>query len=527
MLILTLFVVMITFALVTQLTIRTSVAYQTAHNSADRTRMEYAAITAGDEILRILADDMPASEEGDGAMDSLADATGEGAGTDAGIGGPGEGEGEEEEDDGSNSDSFEDEWARPARFTLGDIEVHAFVQDENSKLNLLTLFDPDPELADEARARFVRILDFLRDDMDDDLDSQEATMILDELVAWVEGDARDLDFPPPRRHSVTRAVVVSTESTSASEDSTGPTAQNDEPVTEEEVIELFLPYSLEELMLLEHVTEELFYDQLRPNDEIAPGLESVLTLYTSLALDPPETESPEDEGDALGDAGADTSGFQADGDSATGEDENVVTTNFEGGLDDMLDAGAGIGLKFNINTAHPAVLHGLLPREEMPEFIIDSILRYRNEVDEEAVAEQQGEDADYDEVELERSIYRDDEPTPHRYFRNLEDLNQVEGWEDRLDPEQAERFQGMVGVQSDVYSIYLWCRIKPDGWEQKFHYEEPPGAVLRMKAVVWRRQGEDGAKFLFIEPWHEVPATRWRIPDFQEDLGVYEEPLYE
>jgi len=527
-LILTLFVVMITFALVTQLTVRTSVSYQTASNSANRTRMEFAAITAGEEILRTLADDMPAATEGEGGMDSLAAATSEAPGTDAGIDPGEEGEGEEE-DDGSNSDSYEDEWARPARFTLGDIEVHAFVQDENSKLNLLTLFDPDEEVAEEARERFVRILDFLREDMDEDLDKQEATMILDEFIAWVEGDARDLDFPPPRRHSVTRAVVVTSTASSEGEDSIGDASGEDEPVVEEEIIELFLPYSLEELMLLEHVEEDLFYDKLLRDDEIAPGLESVFTLYTSLALDPPETESPEGEA-AAGIDGASEQDTAFDPDEPSddqGGEDTTPTARFEGGLDDLLDAGAGIGLGLNLNTAHPAVLHGLLPRSEMPEYIIDSILRYRNEIDEEAMAEQEGEDVDYDEIELERSIFREDEPVVHRYFRNLDDLTQVEGWEDRLDPEQAEKFQTLVGVQSDIFSVYLWCRIKPEGWEQEYHYEEPPGPILRMKAVIWRRQGEEGAKFLFIEPWHEVPFTRWRIPDFQQDLGVFERPMYD
>ena len=50
--------------------------------------------------------------------------------------------------------------------------------------------------------------------------------------------------------------------------------------------------------------------------------------------------------------------------------------------------------------------------------------------------------------------------------------------------------------------------------------------MLRLKAVVWRRQGEDGAKFVFIEPWHEVTQTRWRIPDFQNELGAYFPPEY-
>ena len=81
-------------------------------------------------------------------------------------------------------------------------------------------------------------------------------------------------------------------------------------------------------------------------------------------------------------------------------------------------------------------------------------------------------------------------------------------------------------MQSDIFSVYLWCRIPAEDWEQKDHYEEPPGPVLRLKAVVWRREGEDGAKFVFLEPWHEVERTRWRIPDFQEELGAYFPPEY-
>ena len=525
-LILTLFVVMITFALVTQLTIRTSVAHQTAKNSSSRVRLEYAAINAGQEILRTLADDMPAAagEEG-GAMDALSGVEG---GEDPTGGQPQEGdEAQEEEDDGSNSDSFEDEWARPARYTLGDIEVHAFVQAENSKLNLLTLFDPDEELRQDARDRFVRILDYLREDMDDDLDQQTANMILEELVRWVEGDARDMQFPPPLRHSVTRFVdPASTDTATEGEESGFVADGTGEEQQQEEVIEVFLPYSLEELMLLEHVDEELFYDQLRPNDEIASGLESVFTVYSSLALDPPETESPETEDAGLtGAEGASESSGALGEEEAVDESESALDSA-EGGLDDLLDAAAGIGVKININTTHAAVLKGLMPRSEMPEFIVESILRFRNEEDEEALAEQEGEDVDYDEVELQRSIFRDDQPTPHRYFRNMDDLTQVEGWEDRFDPESAEKFQTLVGVQSDVFSIYLWCRIQPEDWQQEHHYEEPPGAILRMKAVVWRRSGEDGAKFIFIEQWHEVPYTRWRIPDFQQDIPVYQEPLY-
>jgi hypothetical protein len=535
-LILTLFVILITYALVAQLTIGTSVAYQTSKNGSDRIRMRTVAMSAADEVLRLLADDAPGAEEGAGA-EGMGDA-GDAFVPDGEQGSaPGDpeaedtGEGAEEEDDGSNSDSFEDEWSRSARFPIGDMEVTAFVQDENSKLNLLTLFQSDPDLQEQARLRFVRILDELREGFDDDLTEQEGNLIMEELVAWIEGGTRDLDMPASARHSST---FIGAE---AADDSSGDDPGSEAEPTEEEseaivYNELYLPIALEELMLLEHVDEKLFYDELRRNNEIAPGLESVLTVYTSLALDPPSTDelsNPDTQGQA-GDAGAldsaateDALGNSSD-DSAGTEESDSEPVEVEGGLDDLLDAGAAFGPAINLNTTPVAVLRGLLPTSQMPEFMIDAILDYRNKVDEEALAESEGETVDYKELELRRSLYREDNPIPHQYFRNLEDLNEVDGWEDRLDQEQRDAFLSLVSVQSDIFSIYLYCRVPAEEWTQENHYEEAPGPILRLKAVVWRRSGENGAKFLFIEPWHEVRGTRWRIPDFQDELGAYEIP---
>ena len=98
-------------------------------------------------------------------------------------------------------------------------------------------------------------------------------------------------------------------------------------------------------------------------------------------------------------------------------------------------APAAIGTLININTAHPAVIEGLLPPELFPSFFVDQILRYRNEVDEEALAEMEGEQREFEEVELQRAIFREDDKIPYRYFRNLEDLANIEGWEERLEAE--------------------------------------------------------------------------------------------
>lgn len=524
-LLLTLFVILITYALVAQLTIGTAVSFQVAKNSADRIRMHRAATdVSAEELLRLLADDLPsaAAEEASAAADSLGN----------GLGDPGAGEegAEEEEDDGSNSDSRNDDWWRPTRFPIGEMEVHGFVQDENSKFNILQVFHPDEDERILARERFVRILDFLREDFEDDLDTREAERILDEFVQWVEGDQRGLEYPLPRRHSTVLLSQLAAQAELSGNDAAeeGAPAAEGESAAPQDVRELYLPYSLEELMLLESVTEELFYDEVRVRSRIAPGIESVFTIYTTVDFDPPSAEelgTSTDTSTDLADAG-DLSGEDPVVDESTEGDEESNLSEPIGGLDDILEAAEALGVLININTTPPAVLKGLLPPEQFPTFFVDRILEYRNEVDEEKLTEQEGGQREFEEVELERAIFREDEKIPMRYFRNLEDLVEIDGWEDRLEPEQRESFEALVGVQSDIFSVYLWCRIPAEDWEQKDHYEEPPGAVLRLKAVVWRREGEDGAKFVFLEPWHEVERTRWRIPDFQNDLGAYFPPEY-
>jgi hypothetical protein len=524
-LLLTLFVILITYALVAQLTIGTAVSFQVAKNSADRIRMRRAATdVSAEELLRLLADDLPsaAAEEASAAADSLGNGLGDPAAGEEGE--------EEEEDDGSNSDSRNDDWWRPTRFPIGEMEVHGFVQDENSKFNILLVFHPDEDERELARERFVRILDFLREDFDDDLDTREAERILDEYIAWVEGDQRGLEYPLPRRHSTVLLgqLAAQAELSGSSTEEEGEGAVEGDAAPPQDVRELYLPYSLEELMLLESVTEKLFYDEVRVRSRIAPGIESVFTIYTTVDFDPPSAEelgTSTEGGSDLSDA-SDPSGLGAAEDETVEEDDETSLSEPIGGLDDILEAAAALGVLININTTPPAVLKGLLPPEQFPTFFVDQILEYRNEVDEEKLAEQEGGNREFEEVELERAIFREDENIPMRYFRNLEDLVEIDGWEDRLEPEQREAFEALVGVQSDIFSVYLWCRIPAEDWEQKDHYEEPPGAVLRLKAVVWRREGEDGAKFVFLEPWHEVERTRWRIPDFQDELGAYFPPEY-
>ncbi|RMH01798.1 MAG: hypothetical protein D6702_10415, partial [Planctomycetota bacterium] len=276
-LILTLFVILITYALVAQLTLGTSVVAQTTRNAALRLRMRAACTSAAQQVLDALADDAQAA--GAGASAAAAEATAEGlGGLDPGAAGTGGGEEAGAGAEAEDADSFEDSWARPMRIMMGEIEIQTFVQDENSKFNLLSMLDEDEDRRRQARDRCAAILDRLRTGFDDDLDDLEAAQIRDDIVAWLEGRDRDQEYPRPPRFS-------------------NPEDQD-----------WSFPYALEELLVLERIDEELFYDQVRPDDKYAPGLESVFTVWTSIDLEPPETGGLAPEEEAATGAGGEAAG---------------------------------------------------------------------------------------------------------------------------------------------------------------------------------------------------------------------------
>jgi len=525
-LIMTLFTLFIVIALITQLSIGAEVLYQASNNRATELQMNLVARTSAQELIGLIRDDAngEASEGGfssalsGGAMsmpEGLADGMGGGGGF--GGGGQGDAEGDEAEGDDpegddpegegeedANVDSFEDAWARPMRMQLGDFEMTTFVDDENAKYSLVMLAEKDPEERDTAVERTVRILDALRDDFDDDLSESDARIIVDEIIRWMNPDSRSVDWPRPPRLSF-----------------------------DEEEHETLLLNSLEELMLIEGITPALFYDQVRDGDRIAPGIESVFTVYTL----PKFTTAGEVSLDDGGGEGIDEE--QVDealsDDASTGGSEEEITNNAgnvvdgEGGMKGVLDLASSVGIKININTAPRAVVEGLFPTYELPPVKTEALLEWRNEVDEDALAERQDNEEDLENIELRESIFGVNENEPKKFFKTLADLANVPGFNSEdLEPETEGEIQELLGVQSEIFSIYIYVRRSSlEGFEQESYYHEPPGTVLRLKAVIWRAPAEDGTKIVYLRDWHRVPYTRWRIPDFQRDLPSFEVQKYE
>ena len=518
-LILTLFVLFLVIALIAQLTLGAEVAHQATMNRSNRLRMRLAIRSASEEILTMISDDASGEASGGlggalggaggmgdalgGAAGEFGGATGESGYGDSATGEEGDGEGEEE--DASNSDSFEDAWARPLRVMMDDIEVTTFVQDENSKFNLHLLLVEDEQQAMENYERAVRILDYLREDMNDDLGETDARIIIDDILRWMQVGGRNLDLPQMPRHSL------------------------------EEEDEYTMLSALEELMLLESVTPALYYDQLGDFEIITPGLESIFTIWTTPTFEGPGVGTLGDDAETGGGDSADAaSAAAASADAGTSDDgqdgsqDSTETREGEGGMEGVLDGEPPLGTKINLNTAPRAVLEGLFTAQELSPAKVERLIEWLDEVDEEALEELENTEEESEDRELRQSLYGEQDPEPKHFLKTIEELAEVDGFgAEELDEETQARVQELVGVQSDVFSIYIYAsrKINPE-WQPEHRYQEPPGHSLRMRAVVWRRTTADGVRLVFLEPWHEVPFTRWRIPPFQRDLPVFVAPRY-
>lgn len=502
-LLLTLTVLFISLALVAQLAIGASVAHASMRNRADTVRMDWACRSAAEEALNLLRDDAAAGGEGMSAMGSaISGARGMPMGGAEGMPAAGEGTPEAGAGEGAEGgegeetaavDSFEDTWAKPMRIMIGDLEIMTFVQDENSKYNLHLLAVEDPARREQEKERVVRILDLLREDFDDDLDETTSRIIVDELLKWMDPRSRSTELPLNPRHSL----------------------------GEQQDAEFALLGSLEELLLLEHVDENLFYEQPR-GEEIAPGLQTVFTIWTTIAFEEAESGNL---GDAAAAAAAAGGGGDAGGALPAGETPEL---RGEGGLAGALEGSEPIGTLINLNTAPRAVIEGLLEEYRLPRRQTAEILRWRNEVDEDEMDKRDSETVDPEDRALRDSLFGEEEEEPRQIFRSLEDIRKVPGFEEgQLPPDVEQELTGLLGVQSDVFSVYLWARVKQDmSWEPERRYQEMPGTVLRLGCVVWRRSGQDGPVLLYLQPWRPVPSTRWRIPDFQDELPPFRPPRY-
>jgi hypothetical protein len=172
----------------------------------------------------------------------------------------------------------------------------------------------------------------------------------------------------------------------------------------------------------------------------------------------------------------------------------------------------------NLNTAPPVVLKALFDDRYVPSKFWDEVIEYRNE----EVQPEQGEEEqepvldEYGEEILERQI-----------FTNIDQLLELDSWY-QLTPEAQADVARMVGVTSDVFSVYVTARratgrgADQEGLglsrEDQEKFEQSGLNLTRtVRCTVWRRATEEGVEIVPIERWEGLDYRPYEIVDFPDE----------
>ena len=256
-------VLIVIVAIAYQIHMVTKTDAKVAHIDITRTQMDQAIESVLLQALEDLAEDArgaQGSEEGAGAggADPTAPTGDPGMPSDPGgeggaPGGEGSGGGGGE-DNADAVDSQMDGWWTPATTTFGDIELHIFIRDEDSKYNVLNLLQADEELQREARDRIVRILDNCKDGTEYDINTSEA----EEMVSAMEDH---LTYREGSR--LPRTPLLS---------------------DDEEEPQRGMPLTFAEFRTLEGIPETAFFEGYDSEGNRVHGIDAFLTIFTSPAL---------------------------------------------------------------------------------------------------------------------------------------------------------------------------------------------------------------------------------------------------
>jgi hypothetical protein len=390
----------------------------------------------------------------------------------------------------------------PIRTEINGIRVRVLVQDENSKLNVLTMLSEDEKEADKAFERVVRVLDWCRHDTKDDIDG---------------GDAREM-AEAMREHLVNRANSFLPRPGLVSDT--------------EEKRDLGLPLSLREFVVLEPFSEDHFRDYLDEDGVVVHSIASFLTCWTAVATrDQMEQDRAEGGGQGPQAPGGGGGGEQDDqGD----EDEDDSSEGFEppsGGDTETAATGASgdgsggpvigggdaaEGVAVNLNTAPIAVLRSLMDDRDVPPRLWEAVLEYRNEEDEEAL----GEDEEPPVNEF------GEEVVVPKIFEDLSTLEEFDEYRD-LEPEIKAELDALLTVESNVFSILVTAR-KPTGVgagldfagsQEELEEEERSGRSLTrtVRSVVWRRLASDAWEVVTLERWEVLEYMPYEVQDYPEE----------
>ncbi len=250
MLLLSFLVLMVIIAIVYQLNRVTATDQQVANRDLTSTSMDLAIESAMLEVFEQLRADgelrMGAGDDaGGGAPPGGVDPSG-GAGEDSGA--------------GEATDSFMDEWAQQAATSINELDLRILIVDEDRKYNILNMLNEDPDEAQAAFDRVVRILDLCREETEFDVhesDAHDMAMVMREHMS----DRDNSYLPRP-------GELLS---------------------FNEENRSLGMPLSMREFVVLEPFHEGLFKDTIDRNGKRVHAIDAFLTMYTSPVTGEDET----------------------------------------------------------------------------------------------------------------------------------------------------------------------------------------------------------------------------------------------
>ncbi|MDA1263878.1 MAG: hypothetical protein O2816_02225 [Planctomycetota bacterium] len=241
-LLLSFLVLMVIIAIVYQLNRVTGTDQQIADKNLQLAQIDSSIRSAILEVLEQLREDGElrlGSDEGGAAPEGVPD-----------IGGDAEGSAAESNPDAV--DSQMDEWAQVAATAMGDVQLRVFVEDEDRKYNILNMLNEDEELAQLAFDRVARILDYCRENTEDDISSSDA-----------EEMARAM-----RRHMAERDGSVLPRPRELLSDN-------------EERDDVVVPLSMREFLAIEPFEAHHFRDYFDTDEVRVHAITQYLTLYTS------------------------------------------------------------------------------------------------------------------------------------------------------------------------------------------------------------------------------------------------------
>lgn len=519
----TLFIVLIVAAVIMQLAMTTTAEYAVSANESVSSLLDSACDIALVDARKALLDDAQQSQ--DAANGSGGGGGGPLAAMSGGGGAPGGANPSDPNAQGDSADTLNDAWSHDQETSVGEVQVRVHVEDENRKFNILALVSKDQDYARASRERLIRIIDYLREfnGSDKDVDSGMAETIAANIQQWLEGQRKNWERP-----------VLSSN-------------RPDSTVT--------APLSLDELLLVEGIDEGLFYDQ-KINGVTYPGLESALTIVTSLQAGPITQQELSGTPAPGTDPTSGTSGAQTPGSNTNNPSGANVQTNTPGSTgqtagtadtpkDSAVVAGKSAGLKININTAPRFVLQALAPNFDIPADVWDAVIRYRNQLDEDKL-KQARENGDFMGDELPPGVdaatkivdrtaagVGETAPATH-YFATLDDLNKVDEWKNCPNDTAKKDLLKLLTTQSDVFTIYVTARpttgrgastgqnvdafgVVTTAPGSDDPDDMPGGIVKRIRQTVWRRVGTSDSVLLPVSVREERYYRKVTIGDFPVD----------